>query len=243
MGLTKGYLSPIETGRKLPSIEKLDSIALHLGVEPLDLFITPDDAHLRHRVIDATRGLPPEKLRAMLDAAAGPPSLPPPTQPFEQVEPPRGKTPPPGVVPYVGYDVAAGAFSHVERGLRWVRPFTQRSLHRDCFVVRVIGRSMEPTLCDGEYVIFSKRVPSDLKNGRVVLAKYGGHVDADTSTSYTVKRFRGVAAPRGSALPWSRVELVADNPALSPIVIEGDRLGDLAIVAELVEVLRPNTSR
>ncbi len=242
VGLTKGYLSPIETGIKLPRLEALDSIALHLGVELLDLFVSPAPDRLRHRVIEATRGLPDEKLRAMLDTIVGPPVEPPPKPPFEVVAAPRGKNPPPDVVPYIGYDIAAGGFEHIERSVRWVKPRTTRRLHRDHFVARVIGRSMEPTIRDGEYCIFSRRVPTDIENGAVVLAKYGGHVDADTSTSFTVKRFHGVPAPRGSEQRWSRVELRPENPSFVPLVIEGDRLADLAIVAELFDVLRPDAT-
>ena len=73
---------------------------------------------------------------------------------------------------------------------------------------------------------------------RVVIAQYGGLVDADTAASYTVKRFRALPAPMGGDTPWSEVRLEPDNRAFEPIVVRGERLHDLSIVAELVEVLR-----
>lgn len=38
---SKGYLSRIEAGERLPSIEILDRIAKELGVEPRDLLVFP----------------------------------------------------------------------------------------------------------------------------------------------------------------------------------------------------------
>lgn len=39
---SKGYMSRIESGERLPSVEVLDQIARALGVEVRDLFIFPD---------------------------------------------------------------------------------------------------------------------------------------------------------------------------------------------------------
>lgn len=41
---SKGYLSRIESGQRLPSIDVLDRLTQHLGVEVRDLFIVPDAA-------------------------------------------------------------------------------------------------------------------------------------------------------------------------------------------------------
>ena len=42
----------------------------------------------------------------------------------------------------------------------------------------------------------------------------------------------------GGDTPWSEVRLETDNRAFEPIVVRGERLHDLSIVAELVEMLR-----
>ncbi len=238
---TKGYVSRIESGNKRPTLETLEAFAQHLGVEVLDLFLDPGPDNLRHRVIEATRSLPQDRLRAMLASSSGVPVPAPTAPPFEEVAAPRPGVPSPGVLPLLGLDVAAGGFDfeHIERGTRWVRPHTTHRFRRGYFVARVVGRSMEPTIHDGEYVLFSKKVPSDLENETVVLAQYGGLVDADTAASFTVKRIRRVAGPRRSEPKWARVELVPDNPNFDTVVIEPDRFTDLDVVAVLVEVLRP----
>lgn len=243
VGIWKGTLSKIESGQQLPTLGVLELLAGRLGVEILDLLVTPDPSHLRHRVIDATRDLSPEALRALLTALRLRPAAAPPEElPFTETAPPDAITDPPASVPLLGLDVAAGGFdgTRVDRGTRWVIPRTRRKLHRGCFVARVLGRSMEPTIPSGAYVLFSAPVHGD-PSGKVVLAQYRGLIDADTAASYTVKRFRGVRAPEGSDAPWSEIRLAPDNPAFGPIVLDGGHLGDVRIAAELLEVLTPNS--
>lgn len=95
---------------------------------------------------------------------------------------------------------------------------------------------MEPMIPNGAWAIFTRRVGADPR-GRVVIAQCGGLVDADTATSFTVKRFRAREAPRGAASLWLEVRLEPDNPAFETIVLRADRLAELTIVGELIEVL------
>jgi len=234
---SKGTLSKIEAGHQLASVAMLELLARRLGVELLDLFVEPGAGHLRHDLIEATRGRPTNELQRPLRALTAPNSKRV-SLPFREVARPAASHGAPTVLPLIGLDVAAGSFAgdQFDRGTRWVSPLTTRPLHDGCFVVRIVGRSMEPTLPDGAWAIFTRRVAPD-PSGRVVIAQYGGLVDADTAASYTVKRFRGIAAPRGADTLWSTVHLEPDNPSFEAIVVKGDRLADLSIVAELVEPL------
>lgn len=240
---SKGTLSKIEGGHQLPSVAVLELLALRLGVELLDLFTRPGEGDARHDLIEATRRLSPAELRAIPDALRRAAESAPST-PFTEVPRPLAEPGPPSAIPLLGLDVAAGGFdvTRSDRGTRWVRPLTARKLHEGCFVVRVVGRSMEPTIADGSWAIFTRRV-SDNPSGKVVLAQCGGLVDADTAASYTVKRFRATSASSGEAMRWSEVRLEPDNLAFAPIVVRGERLGDLSIVAELVEVLGARVAR
>ncbi len=234
---SKGTLSKIEAGQQLATVAVLELLARRLGVELLDLFVTPDEGLPRHDLIEATRGRSAGELEALLLGLSRV-AAPEPAEPFVEAQRPTARLDPPRIIPLLGLDVAAGSFEggHADPRTRWVRPETTRRLHEGCFVARVVGRSMEPTLLDGAWAIFSRRV-SDNPTGRVVIAQYGGLVDADTAASYTVKRFRGVQAPPGSESPWDEVRLEPDNRAFASIVVRRERLGDLTIVAELVEVL------
>lgn len=234
---SKGTLSKIESGQQLASLAVLEMLARRLDVELFDVFVQPDEGHLRHELVSATRGASPQELQAALDALTRSDAARP-SPPFVDAPRPRKQVDVPTIIPLIGLDVAAGGFdgSRVDRGTRWVRPRTARKLHAGCFVARIVGRSMEPTLPDGAWAIFTRRV-SDNPRGKIVIAQYGGLVDADTAASYTVKRFRAVPTQRGADTRWSEVHLEPDNRSFAPIVVRGARLGDLSIVAELVEVL------
>ena len=52
---SKGYLSRIEAGLRLPSLDALDKIAQRLGVEVRDLLIFPERSRL-DRAMEALRG-------------------------------------------------------------------------------------------------------------------------------------------------------------------------------------------
>jgi len=237
--VVKSTVSKVENGTSHASAAVLDALARRLGVELVDLVITPGES-LRHKVIDATRGLGDAALRDLLRLAQGRPSGATPTPPFREVPPPANVPRVPSEIPLLGYDVAAGPFdfTQVDRGARYVRPSTRKKLHPGCFVARVIGHSMEPRIPDGAYALFSNRVDPD-PTGQIVLAQYGGHIDADTATGYTVKVFRSVAAPAGATHRWRSAALEPINPTYPSIPIDPERDHDLRIIARLVEVLAP----
>lgn len=105
------------------------------------------------------------------------------------------------------------------------------------FVARVVGRSMEPTLHDGDYAVFRAN-PTGTRNGKVILAQYRGPADPETGGSYTVKRYRSEKVADGEG-GWrhTRIVLEPDNRAFAPIVVPGEDAGEFRIVAEYVREL------
>jgi phage repressor protein C with HTH and peptisase S24 domain len=136
-------------------------------------------------------------------------------------------------VPLVGLDLAAGGFTAGESdpSQTWVAPTSRRRLRPGMFVARVVGQSMEPRIPDGAYCLFAAPVSGDLQ-GRVLLVQHRGIHDADTGTSYTVKRFER-RGPEGEGV----VRLVPENPRYAAITLDPRDAHDLRIVAELLEVL------
>lgn len=67
-GRAKSYLCEIEAGKKVPSLAALAEFADRLGVQVFDVLVFPDDGE-RERLIDETRGLPPDAITGMLAAA------------------------------------------------------------------------------------------------------------------------------------------------------------------------------
>jgi type III restriction enzyme len=177
------------------------------------------------------------ELRPMLEKHAAP--EPGKVLPFRRLTPKpdeRFKT----CVPLVGLRAAAGAWSDVQETLpelddpdiEWVTWDAARSLSKDMFVARVIGRSMEPTIPHGSYCAF-RRVSLPSSPDRVVLVRYAGAADPETGGQYTVKLYREEKGPNGEKV----VKLQPVNPEYEPIVVTAAGEGDVRVIAEVVEVL------
>jgi transcriptional regulator with XRE-family HTH domain len=68
--LDKGFLSQIESGKRMPSVPVLFQLARRLGVQVADIVaLNARDARLR--LLDASRGKSPERVRAALAALRG----------------------------------------------------------------------------------------------------------------------------------------------------------------------------
>lgn len=105
------------------------------------------------------------------------------------------------------------------------------------FVARAVGRSMEPTIHDGDYLVFRAN-PGGTRQGKIVLAEYRGEEDPETGGAYTVKRYSSekVADPDGE---WRHLNITLSplNPDFESIEIPEDKAENFRIVAEFVGVL------
>lgn len=229
---SKGTLSKIESGQQLATVAVLDLLARRLGVELCDLFIQAGEGNARHDLVEASRRMSAAEIREILRSLARA------ATPFTEARRPVRAARVPTVVPLLGLDAAVGSFegARVDPQVRWVRPHTARPLHPGCFVARVVGRSMEPTIPHGSWAVFTRHIDGDPR-GKVVIAQLGGLVDADTATSFTVKRFRATEAARDAAGRWREVRLEPDNPEFESLTLRVDQLDELRLVAQLVEVL------
>ena len=110
-------------------------------------------------------------------------------------------------------------------------------LDKGMFVARAVGRSMEPTIHDGDLLVFRAN-PVGTRQGKIVLAQYRGPADPETGGSFTVKRYSSekLLAEDGE---WrhSRILLSPLNREFTPIVISADEADDFRIVAEFIAVL------
>jgi phage repressor protein C with HTH and peptisase S24 domain len=169
---------------------------------------------------------------------AAPPRRDPSAQPPFKAVVPRAKDRFKTCVPLVGLDLAAGGFAPgaLDPSVTWVElpkprpPQRPRTLRKGMFVARVVGRSMDPGIPDGSWCLFAADPAGDLR-GRTLLVQHRGIHDADTGTSYTVKRLERA---EGGA-----TRLVPDNDAYAAIELREHDAADLRVVAELLEVLSP----
>lgn len=236
----KGHLSDLEKGLLRPTVHTLKGVADRLGVQLLDLVTFPEEGP-RQALVDATRALSPVAVAELLrDArqrlrasAPTPPRRDPAVLPtsFKTLQA-RAKDRFVTCVPLIGLDLAAGGFllGATDPSVTWVVPPTRRKLRPGMFIARVVGRSMEPRIPDGAWCLFSSPVEGDLRD-RTLLVQHRGIQDADTGTSYTVKRFER-EGPVGRGV----VRLLPDNADYPAIELRAADESDLRVVAELIEV-------
>ena len=144
-------------------------------------------------------------------------------------------------VPFVPLRAAAGMFGDPytvpdESEWEWVEIDTARSLRRGMFVAQVVGKSMEPRIPDGAYCLFASPV-TGTRQGRTVLVQLRDAVDPDTGERFTVKRYRSEKTADDDGWRDVRVLLEPVNPEFTPIELNIEDEGSVAVVAELVEVI------
>jgi len=144
------------------------------------------------------------------------------------------------LLPLYTLKAAAGYFGNAEavEPEGWVEADGVGKLNERMFVCRAAGRSMEPSIRDGDYVVFRAK-PAGSRQGKVVLAQYRGPADPDTGGSFTVKRYSSEKATSDDG-GWrhTRIVLSPTNPAYQPIVLAADDAEHVEVIAEMVTVLR-----
>ncbi|MCA9312501.1 MAG: helix-turn-helix transcriptional regulator, partial [Phycisphaerales bacterium] len=159
--------------------------------------------------------------------------------PFERISNPDASERFRSCVPLLSLEAAAGAFGSSQSVAfeEWVRPRTSRTLGAGMFVARVVGKSMEPRIPDGSYVLFKAPVTGS-RGGRIVLVQLHDHADPETGGRYTVKRYESErVADEDGAWRHVRITLQPENPEFGAVVLTGDSDDHAAVIAELIEVL------
>ena len=146
------------------------------------------------------------------------------------------------VLPLYSLAAAAGCFGNgvAVEPEAWIEAEGVGALDEQMFVARAVGRSMEPTIHDGDYLIFRAN-PVGTRQGKIVLAQYRGPADPETGGSFTVKRYSSEKRQNeGGEWRHSRIVLSPLNKDFSPIVIPAETADEFRIVAEFLAVLRPD---
>jgi len=159
--------------------------------------------------------------------------------PFRFVESPAEDEKYTKLVPLYSVRAAAGGFVDPQRVETegWVEPPTARKLARGMFVAEVVGTSMLPRIPERAWCLFRGPVEGS-RDGRIVLAEHRSIADPETGASYTVKRWRSEKVSDGAG-GWRHARVVLEplNADAKPIVLEGIAEDEIAVSAELIEVL------
>ena len=143
-------------------------------------------------------------------------------------------------VPLVPLKAAAGAFSdpqHVgDDDFPWVAVETNRRLRSGMFVAQVVGKSMEPTIPDGAFCLFSAPV-GGTRQGKTVLVQMRDAVDPESGERYTVKRYESEKRSDGDSWRHEKITLKPVNPDFEPIVLTVSDDHELLVIAEVFDVL------
>lgn len=114
-----------------------------------------------------------------------------------------------------------------------------RRLDERMFIARAVGRSMEPTIHDGDLCIFRAN-PEGTRQGKIVLVQYRGIEDPETGGSYAIKKYSSEKAASGDD-EWrhSKITLSPLNSEFEPIEVTGnsEENGNIRVIAEFVWVL------
>ena len=144
------------------------------------------------------------------------------------------------MLPLYGLRAAAGYFGDGEAvdPEGWIEATNVGRLDERMFVCRAVGRSMEPEIRDGDFLVFRAK-PTGTRQGKIVLVQYRGPADPDTGGAFAVKRYRSERKESaGAAWRHTKVTLSPTNPEYDPIVLTDEDANDVRVLAEFVAVLR-----
>lgn len=163
------------------------------------------------------------------------------------------------VMPYINsvpiYDlaIAAGKFSEtqvVDEAVRtastinvedqqWVELPDSFRIHSGLFVSRVVGNSMNKRIPNGSWCLFNMN-PVGSRQGKIVLVQHRGIDDPDTGGHYTIKIYQSEKLEDEDG-GWRHRRVIlrpsSTDSSYKPIVLEGERDGEVAVIAEMVAVL------
>lgn len=119
----------------------------------------------------------------------------------------------------------------------WIKANIPRALHKDMFVAKVVGKSMEPTIPDGSYCIF-RFDKGGTRNGLVVIVECHSISDPETSRQFTIKRYKSEKEYLNDGT-WrhKKIILSPDNNDFKDIILEDIPAVEFRVVAEFVAVL------
>ncbi|HEU4922003.1 MAG TPA: S24 family peptidase, partial [Burkholderiales bacterium] len=120
----------------------------------------------------------------------------------------------------------------------WIDASSIGRLDDKMFVARVVGRSMEPTIRDGDLCVFRANPPGS-RQGKVVLVQYRGPSDPETGGAFTVKRYRSRKLVQEDGT-WQHEQITLEplNNEFESIVLTTKEEGDVVLAAEFIRTLR-----
>lgn len=143
-------------------------------------------------------------------------------------------------LPFYSLEAACGQFGEgrlVEKQ-GWVKAEGIGALNRNMFIVRAVGRSMEPKIHDGDYCVFRANVVGSRQN-KTVLVKHNSINDPETGGQYTIKKYFS-KKKYSDKDEWEHeeIQLLPLSDKYEPIIIKNSDEGEFMVVGEFMGVVK-----
>ncbi|MBN3040355.1 MAG: DUF2075 domain-containing protein, partial [Candidatus Omnitrophica bacterium] len=144
-------------------------------------------------------------------------------------------------LPVLSLEAVATSFGEetqvTDEPIGWMKVNMPRTLNKDMFIAKVIGKSMEPTIPDGSYCVF-RTDRGGTRNGLIVLVECHLISDPETTRQFTIKRYKSEKEffPDGT---WrhKKIILSPDNRNFDDIILENIPAKEFRVVAEYVAIV------
>ncbi|HNI99099.1 MAG TPA: S24 family peptidase, partial [Leptospiraceae bacterium] len=136
------------------------------------------------------------------------------------------------LLPVYSFQAACGKFGQAEETEEEGWAEIDGKISEKMFIAQAKGRSMEPKIFDGDYIVF-ETYSSGTRQDRIILAQCSHWTDPETNTSFTVKKYTSTKKPNPDT-EWEHesIILLPLNKNFEPIHLQSEEEG-----AEPVKVI------
>jgi DUF2075 family protein len=119
----------------------------------------------------------------------------------------------------------------------WIKVEGMGRLNRNMFVVKAIGKSMEPQISNNDLCVFRANVVGS-RNNKIVLVQHNNYIDSENQGSYSIKKYTSEKTYDKETGQWQHEKIVLKplNEDYKPIIIEEE--DGYLVVAEFVSILK-----
>jgi len=128
-------------------------------------------------------------------------------------------------LPYYSLKAACGAFGEfqVVEELGWVKVEGLGKLSRGMFIVKAVGKSMEPLISDGSLCVFKANVAGSRSN-KIVLVQHNDHFDSENGGCFSIKKYTSEKVYDQETGEWLHEQIILKplNTDYKTIVLDKD---------------------
>ncbi len=142
-------------------------------------------------------------------------------------------------LPVYSLAAAAGKFSEGQEAKPegWIKADIGRKLDDRMFIIKVVGRSMEPLIESGKFCVFRADVVGT-RQGKVLLVGHHSITDPDTHSRYTVKRYRSEKIyEKDDTWRHGKIWLEPENKDYETIELPESQAEEFRVIGEFISVI------